>query len=74
MIQTCKYGVADISYETLNVPFELGLMYGLGKNCAILKASDAKQPTDIEGIEYIEYENTDELDDGLANWIRDNVK
>lgn len=74
MIQTCKYGVADISYETLNVPFELGLMYGLGKDCAILKASDAKQPTDIEGIEYIEYENTDELNEGLASWIRDNVK
>lgn len=74
MIQTCKYGIADISYETLNVPFELGLMYGLGKDCAILKASDANQPTDIEGIEYIEYENTDELDEGLATWIRDNVK
>ncbi len=74
MIQTCKYGIADISYETLNVPFELGLLYGLGKNCAILKALDASQPTDIEGIECIEYENTDELDEGLTNWIRDNVK
>lgn len=73
MLQTCKYGVADLSYESLNVPFELGLMYGLGKDCAILKSVDANQPTDIEGIEYIEYENTDELDERLGYWIKDNV-
>lgn len=73
MLQTCKYGVADLSYESLNVPFELGLIYGLGKDCAILKSVDASQPTDIEGIEYIEYENTDELDERLGYWIKDNV-
>lgn len=74
LIQTCKYGVADISYESLNVPFELGLMYGLGKECAILKAADAPQPTDIDGIEYIEYINTDELHEGLSKWLQDNIE
>lgn len=74
LIQTCKYGIADISEESLNIPFELGLMYGLGKSCAILKKKNAKQPSDIQGIEYIQYENTDELNNQLRDWIKENIK
>lgn len=74
LIQTCKYGIADISEESLNIPFELGLMYGLGKPCAILKRKNSKQPSDVQGIEYIQYENTDEINNQLRDWIKDNVK
>ena len=74
LIQTCRYGIADISEESLNIPFELGLMYGLGKSCAILKQKNAKQPSDVQGIEYIQYENTDELNNQLKDWIKENVK
>lgn len=73
-IQTCKYGIADISEESLNIPFELGLMYGLGKTCAILKRKNASQPSDVQGIEYIQYENTDELNRRLKDWMKENVK
>lgn len=74
LIQTCKYGIADISEESLNIPFELGLMYGLGKSCVILKKKNAKQPSDVQGIEYIQYENTDELNSQLKDWLKENVK
>lgn len=74
LIQTCKYGIADISEESLNIPFELGLMYGLGKSCVILKKKNAKQPSDVQGIEYIQYENTDELNNQLKDWLKENIK
>ena len=49
-------------------------MYGLGKPCAILKRKNSKQPSDVQGIEYIQYENTDEINNQLRDWIKDNVK
>lgn len=73
LIQTCGYGVADISKPSLNVPYELGFMHALGKQCAILKARQAKQPADIQGLEHIAYENTDELKGGLSKWIVENT-
>ena len=32
------------------------------------------QPSDVQGIEYIQYENTDELNRRLKDWIKENVK
>jgi len=72
-IQQCKYGLADISCPTHNIPFELGLMLGLSRNCVILKQKDATIPSDISGIEYVEYQNTDELSSKLSLWIKDNT-
>jgi len=73
LIHTCKYGIADISYSTLNVPFELGMMFGLGKKCAILRKRDSAQPADIQGKESRLYESTDELEKELNTWINHNV-
>lgn len=53
---------------------KLGLMYGLGKSCVILKKKNAKQPSDVQGIEYIQYENTDELNNQLKDWLKENIK
>jgi hypothetical protein len=72
LIQESKYGLADVSYPTHNIPFELGLLLGLSKNCVILKKKDATIPSDISGLEYVEYQNTAELNTKLSQWIRDN--
>ncbi len=72
LIQESKYGLADVSYPTHNIPFELGLLLGLSKNCVILKKKDASIPSDISGLEYVEYQNTAELRTRLSQWIKDN--
>jgi hypothetical protein len=72
LIQECKYGLADVSYPTHNIPFELGFLLGLSRNCVILKKKDAPIPSDISGLEYVEYQNTAELRTKLSKWIKDN--
>ena len=72
LIQKCKYGLVDVSSLKHNIPFELGLLLGLSKNCVILKKKDATIPSDISGLEYIEYQNTTELKKKLSQWIKDN--
>lgn len=72
-IQSCRYGIADISEAKSNVYFELGLLYGVNRKCAILKKSNVDLPTDLQGKEYIEYANTRELDEKLTQWIKDNI-
>jgi len=73
LIQTCQYGVADISLPSLNVPYELGLMHALGMNCAILKSESASQPADIQGKEHISYHTLEGLASGLDKWLADNA-
>lgn len=72
-IQSCRYGVADISEAKANVYFELGLLYGISRKCAILKKADINLPTDLQGKEYIEYANTREVGKKLTQWIKDNI-
>lgn len=72
-IQSCKYGIADISEAKANVYFELGLLYGINKKCAILKKANIDLPTDLQGKEYIEYANTRELGEKLTQWIKYNI-
>ena len=72
LIQECKYGLSDISYSTHNIPFELGLLFGLNKNCVIIKNKDASISSDISGLEYIEYQKTAELRNKLSQWLNEN--
>jgi len=72
-VQRCNYGIADISYQSSNVLYELGMMHSLGMNVAILKNKNAKQPSDIHGKECIKYQNTDQLKVNLDKWIKDNI-
>lgn len=73
-IQSCKYGISDISYMSINVPYELGLLHALEKRTAILKRRDAELPTDVRGIEVLPYINTDTLEVMLSKWIHDNIQ
>ena len=72
LIQESGFGLADISYPTYNIPFELGLLLGLNKKCVILKKKDVMIPSDLQGLEYVEYQNTQELRSQLIKWIKDN--
>lgn len=73
-IQTCSFGVADISIaKKSNIHFELGLMFGLNISCAVLLQSGKRVPSDLSGIEYLSYRNTAELKKSLNKWIKDNI-
>jgi len=59
MIQTCAYGIADITSNNPNVLFELGIMIALGKATLILLRKDQeiglKLPSDLNAIEVIPF-------------------
>jgi predicted nucleotide-binding protein len=52
------------------VLFELGLIYGLGKTAFIIKAKEEDVPVDLRGIEYIEYDDFEQLEDTLIQYFR----
>jgi DNA-binding NtrC family response regulator len=74
LIQTCKYGITDISESGTNVFYELGLMHAVGVHCAILKDHRSKMMSDIGGILFLEYTNMQNLRQKLEFWIQSQVK
>lgn len=74
LIQTCKYGVTDISVPGSNVLYEMGLMHALGIHCAILKDRRATLSADIQGLLFLEYANADSAAQSLSRWIDGQVK
>jgi DNA-binding NtrC family response regulator len=74
LVQTCKYGVTDISESASNVLYELGLMHANGVHCAILKERRASMSADIQGLLFLEYVNPESLAERLSHWIEDQVK
>jgi len=74
LIQTCKYGVTDISIVASNVLYELGLIHANGVHCAILKDHRASLSADIQGLFFLEYTHPESLAERLSRWIEDQVK
>ena len=74
LLQTCKYGITDISEAGTNVFYELGLMHAIGIHCAILKDHRSKMMSDIGGMFYLEYTSPQSLKAKLELWIRSQVK
>lgn len=74
LIQTCKYGITDISVPGSNVLYELGLMHANGVHCAILKDRRANLSADIQGLFFLEYTDPDSMAERLSHWIEDQVK
>jgi len=72
-IQICASAIVDISDWNANVMFELGLVYGLGKQAFLIKRRDAKVPVDLRNIEYIEYDDFDKLRDDLVTYLAENL-
>jgi len=77
-MRKCSYGIMDISRNTANVIYELGLMQSLGKKCAILLSTSKRmlceRPTDLQGIENVTYRSYKTLKRKLARWLIDNVQ
>ncbi|MDY7042499.1 MAG: AAA-like domain-containing protein, partial [Chloroflexota bacterium] len=69
-IQSSRYAVINISDWNPNVLFELGLAYGLSKVTVIVKDKRSEVPTDLAGMEYIEYSGSDELREKLIKFFR----
>ena len=73
MIQTCAYGMADISQNNANVYMELGMMLALGKPTVILaKKGQEKQlnlPSDLNAIEIIPFEEYLDIIDPLREIV-----
>jgi len=74
MIQTCAYGMADISQENPNVLFELGMMIALGKPTIILSRKDQKLglklPSDLNAIEIIPFTEYIDIIDQLREIVK----
>jgi hypothetical protein len=73
LIQTCKYGITDISVPGSNVLYELGLMHAIGVHCTIVKDRRASLSADIQGLLFLEYTNPDSMAERLSRWIEDQV-
>jgi len=73
-IQISGSAIVDISDWNANVLFELGLVYGLGKEAFIIKQKKAKVPVDLRGMLYIAYDNFDELQGTLSKRLKDYLK
>lgn len=58
-IQSSAQAIIDITSWNSNVLFELGMLYGLGKNVLLIKHDDSDVPVDLKGIEYVEYDMND---------------
>jgi hypothetical protein len=74
LLQTCKYGVTDISETGSNVFYELGLMHAVGVQCAIFKDRRSKTASDIGGLLFLEYTNPQSMQEKLKLWIQSQVK
>jgi CheY-like chemotaxis protein len=69
-LQLCKFAVMEVSDRNPNVCIEVGLAYGYGKKIILLKKKDSpKPPSDLDGIEYLEYGSIDSLKSTLAAYI-----
>lgn len=55
-IQSSARAIIDITNWNANVLFELGLLYGLGKNVLLIKHDEGDAPVDLRGIEYVNYD------------------
>ena len=70
--------IAEVSAANVNVFYELGLTYALGKDALLLKRKDASLPADFGGAHYYEYKldsldsGRDELTAALKKWSQEN--
>jgi len=74
MIQTCAYGMADITQRNPNVLLELGMMIALGKPTIILsrkgQEEELKLPSDLSAIEIIPFTEYIDIIDQLRKVVQ----
>jgi hypothetical protein len=69
-LQECSYVIANISDWNPNVLFEIGLAYGFGKDVVLIKDRKESVPVDLKGLEYIDYDNIDELKRNITAFFK----
>lgn len=68
-LQESQYVIINITGWNPNVLFELGLAYGLGKTVVLIKDKESGVPVDLKGMEYIEYESSEDLSRSLKKFF-----
>lgn len=74
LIQTCKFGITDVSSIESDVFHALGLMHANGVRCAILADSRVQQSADFKGFPPLKYKNPQSVAERLSRWIEDQIK
>lgn len=69
-LQSSRFAVMDISGLNPNVCIEVGLAYGYGKRVILLKNRETPIPSNLAGIEYVEYMDIDSLKKTLPDYIK----
>lgn len=72
-IRSTRFGIYDISGWNANVTLELGLAFGLNERAFIAldpsKTEISEVPSDLRGIDRIQYSSYSELQEGLAKLL-----
>ena len=68
-LQESRYAIINITDWNPNVLFELGLAYGLGKTVVLIKDKESGVPVDLKGMEYMEYESSEDLSRNLEKFF-----
>lgn len=72
-IRSSRFGIYDISGWNANVALELGLAFGLNEKAFIAidpaKTDISEVPSDLRGIDRIQYSSYSELQEGLAKLL-----
>lgn len=74
LIQTCKYGITDISKLETNTLYRLGQMHAIGVHCAILKSHKISGAIDLQGMFILEYTDPESMAECLLHWIEGKMK
>lgn len=73
-IGSSKFSIFDISGWNPNVTLELGLAIGMNRRCYLAfnpqKTNESEVPSDLKGIDRIEYTSYSELSQKLINLLR----
>lgn len=73
LLQTCRYGIADISFNRHSVSYELGLLHAFGLSTCILLGDNKQKFGDIDGLEHQSYAGTCSLRIAVAKWLLENA-
>jgi CheY-like chemotaxis protein len=69
-LQSCRFAIMDVSTLNPNVCMEIGLAYGYGKHVILLKNKQTRLPSNLAGMEYVEYSTLESLNSRLPDYIK----
>lgn len=77
VLRASRFGIFDVSGWDPNVLLELGIALGLNERTCVVaqagKAADGRTPTDLRGLERVQYNSYAELQDYLFKLLSDEL-